>query len=136
MFAIGEASRRSGIGIETLRYYEREGVIPKPGRSTNGRRIYSTEAVGQLRFLKNCRDLGFSLADAKALLDLSGAAGPDCDAVTEMSQRHLRAVGDKISELRKLQAALEELTANCSAGKIHCPMLDKLRRSQVFDPEG
>ncbi|MXN66562.1 MerR family transcriptional regulator [Stappia sp. GBMRC 2046] len=129
MFAIGEASRRSGVGIETIRYYEREGIVPRPERSANGRRVYSTEAIGLLKFLKNCRSLGFSLADAKALLDLSGSARSDCDAVLDVSKRHLRAIGEKIAELRKLEAALEELTANCSAGNTECPMLDTLRRS-------
>ncbi|MCD9150154.1 MerR family transcriptional regulator [Pseudophaeobacter flagellatus] len=71
MIAIGEASRQSGIGIETIRYYEREGIVPKPERAANNRRLYSVHDVGRLRLLKKCRDLGFPLADAKTLIDLS-----------------------------------------------------------------
>ncbi|MGR3760151.1 MerR family DNA-binding protein [Roseobacteraceae bacterium NS-SX3] len=127
MFAIGEASRRSGVGIETIRYYEREGIVPKPGRLANGRRVYSLEAIGRLRFLKKCRDLGFSLAEAKALLGLAGAGASDCQAVQEMSARHLAAIRQKIRDLQKLEAAMTELMANCSAGNTGCPMLDALR---------
>jgi len=128
VFAIGEVSRKSGVSIETIRYYEREGIVPKPDRLPNGRRVYVSEEIGRFKFLKNCRDLGFSLPDAKALLDLSGAAHSDCEAVSRMSKTHLDSIRDKISELKKLDAALQELTANCSAGNTDCPMLDKLRK--------
>ncbi|UWQ32382.1 MerR family transcriptional regulator [Leisingera sp. M527] len=70
MTAIGEASRQSGVSVETIRYYEREGIVPKPQRAPNNRRLYSARDVGRLRFLKRSRDLGFPLADAKTLLVL------------------------------------------------------------------
>ena len=127
MFAIGEASRQSGVSIETIRYYEREGIVPPPERSANGRRIYSAEAIGRLKFLKNCRNLGFSLSDAKALLELSVGEHSDCDTVSRMGDRQLASTRKKIAELRRLEAALTELTANCSEGNTNCPMLDALR---------
>jgi MerR family mercuric resistance operon transcriptional regulator len=127
MIAIGEASRQSGVGIETIRYYEREGIVPKPERASNNRRLYSKRDVGRLRFLRKCRDLGFPLADAKTLLDLSEGSGADCQTVKEMAERHVSNVRGKIKELIRLEAALNELTANCDSGNISCPMLSQLR---------
>lgn len=130
MIAIGEASRQSGVGIETIRYYEREGILPKPERDANNRRLYTVQDVGRLRFLKRCRDLGFPLADAKTLLDLSEGGGEDCQSVKEMAELHISNVHGKIGELRRLEAALNELTANCDSGNVSCPMLSKLRTVQ------
>ncbi len=127
MIAIGEASRQSGVGIETIRYYEREGIVPKPERASNNRRLYSQRDVGRLRFLKKCRDLGFPLTDAKTLLDLSEGSSEDCQTVKEMAELHVCNVRDKIKELIRLEAALNELTANCDSGNVSCPMLSQLR---------
>jgi len=130
MIAIGEASRQSGVGIETIRYYEREGIVPKPERAANNRRLYSADDVGRLRFLKTCRDLGFPLADAKTLLGLSEGGGKDCQSVKEMAELHISNVREKIKELGRLEAALVELTANCDSGNVSCPMLSQLRTAQ------
>ncbi|MES0828494.1 MerR family transcriptional regulator [Ruegeria sp. SCP11] len=127
MFAIGEASRQSGVGIETIRYYEREGIVPKPERASNNRRMYFTRDIGRLRFLKKCRDLGFPLADVKTLLDLSEGDVEDCQSVKQLAELHVFNVRAKIDELRRLEAALVELTANCDSGNVSCPMLSKLR---------
>jgi len=127
MIAIGEASRQSGVGIETIRYYEREGIVPKPERAANNRRMYSQREVGRLRFLKRCRDLGFSLASAKTLLDLSESSDADCQSVKALAEVHISDDRQKIIELGKLETALVELTANCAAGNVACPMLNKLQ---------
>ncbi len=129
MFAIGEASRRSGVGIEAIRYYEREGIVPKPERAANNRRQYTPKEVGRLRFLKQCRDLGFSLLDAKALLDLSDQRQTDCQTASLIAETHRTSVRKKIDELERLDAALGELTANCSKGNVGCPMLAKLQEA-------
>lgn len=127
MIAIGEASRQSGVGIETIRYYEREGIVPKPERAANNRRLYSAHDVGRLRFLKKCRDLGFPLTDAKMLLGLSEGGDADCQSVKEMTELHIADVREKISALKRLEAALSELMANCDSGNVSCPMLSQLR---------
>ncbi|WP_298855673.1 MerR family transcriptional regulator [uncultured Ruegeria sp.] len=127
MFAIGEASRQSGIGIETIRYYEREGIVPKPERASNNRRMYATQDIGRLRFLKKCRDLGFPLADARTLLELSEGDSEDCQSVKDLAEHHVLNVREKIEELERLEAALTELTANCDSGNVSCPMLSQLR---------
>ena len=127
MFAIGEASRQSGVGIEAIRFYEREGIIPRPERAANNRRQYSKADVGRLIFLKKCRDLGFPLADAKALLDLSEEHGAGCGTASQIAASHKQSIRKKISDLKRLERALDEVTANCSNGNWHCPMLLSLR---------
>lgn len=127
MLAIGEASRQSGVGIEAIRYYEREGIIPRPERAANNRRQYSKDDVGRLIFLKRCRDLGFPLAEAKALLDLSEERGADCATALHIAASHKAGIRKKISDLKRLERALDEVTANCSSGSLHCPMLLSLR---------
>ena len=127
MIEIGQASRLSGVGIETIRYYEREGIIPAAARALNNRRVYGPTDVGRLRFLKRCRDLGFGLADARRLLDLSEHQSTDCQQAKEMAQTHIADVRAKIAALATLDAALSQLTANCDGGSRACPMLDRLR---------
>ena len=127
MHAIGAASRLSGVPIETIRYYEREGVIAKAERSSSGRRVYTNAAVAELRFIRRCRDLGFPLPVARKLYSLSGDETADCGEVRAFGLSQLAAVKTKITELQKLAMALEELTANCAEGSTSCPMLDQLR---------
>ena len=127
MVAIGEAAQRSGVGIETIRYYEREGIVPKPPRAANGRRDYPDALIANLRFIKRCRDLGFPLREAKGLLALSQGDQVNCQDVQNIGHAQLGEVRTKIAELKMLEAALVELTSNCENGSTSCPMLDRLR---------
>lgn len=127
MIAIGEASRLSGVSIETIRYYEREGIISKAGRTESGRRTYSDAEISELRFIKRCRDLGFSIHDAVALRNLADAPSDACETVEQLGRKHLSDVQAKLAELRQLESALAELVANCAKGQSDCPMLDALR---------
>ncbi|MFN3578200.1 MAG: MerR family transcriptional regulator [Tabrizicola sp.] len=126
MVAIGEASRKSGVAIETIRYYEREGIIGRAGRTISGRRDYSKAEISELRFIRRCRDLGFSLADAVALRDLSRDTGVPCSAVEQVGRKHLETVRARLAELTVLEQALAELVRNCEQGKQICPMLETL----------
>ncbi len=134
MIAIGEASRLSGVSIETIRYYEREGVVSKPARTASGRRLYSDANVSELRFIKRCRDLGFALQDAQALRRLAGEPSNACETVERLGREHLANVRSKIAELRKLELALAELTANCARGRVGCPMLKALMEPDPENP--
>ncbi len=125
-FPIGEASKRSGVTIETIRYYEREGIVPEAERSANGRRRYSAEAVARLRFVKRCRDLGFSIPEVKALLSLASDESSNCAKVKRIGEDHLDDVRGKIADLGRLETALVELLSHCEAGRTDCPMLKEL----------
>ena len=126
VFAIGEASKRSGVAIETIRYYEREGITPKPGRTSSGRRVYNDLDIANLAFIRRCRELGFSIADIVALRALSGEIEGACDEVATLGKRHLLEVRAKIADLRKIETALEELVQSCKGGSARCSMLETL----------
>jgi MerR family mercuric resistance operon transcriptional regulator len=129
MIAIGEAARLSGVSIETIRYYEREGIVGRPARAGSGRRLYSAAEIADLTFIRRCRDLGFPMSDARTLLALSHGQEQNCDRARDLASGHLAAVRARITELRRLEAALEELTGNCASGSPLCQLLDELRRS-------
>ncbi len=124
MIAIGEAARQSGVSIETIRYYERAGIVPRPRRGANGRRAYAAEDVARLRFVRRCRDLRFSMAEARALMRLDEG---NCDTVRVLTEANLDKVRKKISVLQTLEAALAELAENCARGSTRCPMLEELK---------
>ncbi|MFQ5565218.1 MAG: MerR family transcriptional regulator [Paracoccaceae bacterium] len=126
MPSIGEAARGSGVPVETIRYYERVGVVPGPPRSASGRRVYDAAGIARLRLIKHCRDLGFSLADARALLALSENSDAPCGEVKVIAEDHLAEVGRKIRALRDLESALAELVRECAEGNTACPALRAL----------
>ena len=126
MQTIGEAAKLSGVNIETIRYYEREGIVPAADRSANGRRLYDAPAITRLRFIRRCRDLGFSISDVRALLDLSNNSSKHCDDVHAISERHLLDVRERLSDLRELETALSELVQACVDAQSECPTLKQL----------
>lgn len=126
MFPIGEAAKRSGVGIETIRYYEREGVIPQPERTNSGRRTYAERDIAKLRFVKRCRDLGFPIRDSKSLLALTDGSQSNCSHVGSIAQNHLDDVKAKIKDLRRMESALAHMTKQCSIDNEKCPVLDQL----------
>jgi MerR family mercuric resistance operon transcriptional regulator len=128
MFAIGQASKQSGVKIETIRYYERVGVVPKPGRSAGGRRLYSAEEIAKLRFVKRCRDLGFPISIIQTFLSLAAQDDRSCGEVKTLAENHLAEISAKIENLTSLREALRSLSKNCDAGSAACPMLDSLMK--------
>ena len=128
MIAIGEASRQSGVGIETIRYYEREGIVSKPGRSPGGRRLYSPDEIAKLRFVRRCRDLGFPISIIQTFLSLTEQGGRSCGEVKTLAENHLDDISAKIENLTRLREALLGLSANCDDGTAACPMLDSLMK--------
>lgn len=126
MATIGEAARRSGINIETIRYFEREGVVPQPGRSAAGRRLYTEDDISVLVFVGRCRKLGFTQTDIKALLALRTAPVTECADVLSIALQHRQAVRSRIEDLQRLDTALMALVAECEAGSTKCPAIEKL----------
>jgi DNA-binding transcriptional MerR regulator len=136
MYAIGKASAQSGVHIETIRYYERAGVVAKPGRSAGGRRLYTNTEIATLRFVKRCRRLGFSIAKIKGLLSVSSADERSCSEVKAIAEGHLVEIEAKIENLMGLRNALRNLKENCADGTSSCQMLevlmsDRLEEGQV-----
>lgn len=123
MASIGAAARQSGLSVETIRYYERARVVPPPQRSESGRRDYDDSDIARLRLIRRCRDLGFSLPDARALLALSEADDAPCAKVKAIAKSHLAEVHDKLAALRQLEAALSELISECAVGNTNCQAL-------------
>lgn len=126
MRTIGEAAKHSGVTVETIRYYEREGIVPEADRHANGRRLYDKAAIARLRFIRRCRDLGFTISDIRTLLDLSGASSRSCADVKEVGGRHLAQVRQRKADLESLEAALIELLRACAEDQPDCPALSQL----------
>jgi len=124
---IGEMSRRTGVHVETIRYYERIGVMPRPKRSDGGHRLYNVPQLNRLAFIKRSRDLGFSLKEVLTLLALVDSGEMTCSEVHALTVEHLTDVKSKIADLRKLEHALKDLAAQCSLGNVsNCPIVETL----------
>ena len=133
MFTIGKASERSGVKIETIRYYEREGIVAKPGRSAGGRRMYSSDEIAKLRFVRRCRDLGFPISIIQTFLSLTAQSDRSCGEVKTIAENHLGEIDAKIENLVRLREALFSLSKNCDDGTAACPMLDALMKDGFGD---
>lgn len=126
MYPIGEAAKKSGVHIETIRYYEREGIVPAAERTASGRRVYDAVAIARLRFVRRCRDLGFSITDIRAFLDLSDSPDRSCAEVRVIGERHLTEVRARLADLMQLETALVELVDQCADEQRDCPALKRL----------
>jgi len=124
---IGELSKRTGVHIETIRYYERIKMLPKPPRTNGGRRSYDAAHVRSLTFIKRSRDLGFSIDDIRELLRLGGPGKAPCREVRDIATDHLDEVREKIAHLRQVEQLLEKMIALCTGtAASECPVLDVL----------
>ena len=130
MPTIGEVSAGSGVHVETIRYYERIGLMPKPARSANGRRSYDANAAARLGFIRRARDLGFALADISALLSLADNRAA-CRDAHALATRHRDAIRAKIKELRRLDRLLSGTTEHCTrTPAAPCPIIEVLTGMQ------
>lgn len=124
----GELAKRVGVNVETLRFYEREGLIPEPPRRVSGYREYPAESVRLIRFIKRAQELGFSLREVRELLALRVEPGTTCADVRHKAQEKVSDVREKIADLQAIERALNSLTASCSGeGPLtDCPILECL----------
>ena len=126
---IGAAAAASGCHIETIRYYERIGLLPHPARSVSGYREYLPEEVDRLRFITRGRELGFSLEEIRSLLALSDDPTLSCRDVDQLARHHLADVRQRLRELRRIAQELERTIASCAGGKRgQCAILGALSR--------
>jgi MerR family transcriptional regulator, mercuric resistance operon regulatory protein len=123
---IGELSRRTGCNIETIRYYERIGLMPPPAR--RGRyRSYGGEDVGRLGFVRRARELGFTLDEVRALLGLTVGGQASCAEVRELAASHLKDVRTRIADLKRMERVLADSVSACDAGQDPgCPLIQAL----------
>jgi len=126
--SIGELSRRTGVNIETIRYYERIKMLPPPPRTASGRRVYGPAETRALAFIRRSRALGFTLDEIRALLALSAENGQDaCGEVRDLAAGHLAEVQAKIADLRAMERVLADAVRRCDAGELPgCPLIDAL----------
>jgi len=129
-WGIGALSRATGVNIETIRYYERIGILPPPPRSRGGHRVYGTDHMKRLAFVRRSRELGFSLQDVRGLLDLVDGGEVTCDQVKAVTLGHLDEVRQRIADLRRMERVLRDMAATCAGGDVpECPIVDALFRA-------
>lgn len=110
---IGEVAKRSEVGIETIRYYERQGLLAEPERRPSGYRQYDESVVSRLMFIRNAKELGFTLAEIKELLALRFDVNTKCIHVRQRAERKVTNIGDKIRSLQKMKRSLKKIISQC-----------------------
>ena len=126
-FTRGDLARATGCNIETIRYYEKTGLLPDPPRTDAGYRIYSAAHATRLRFILRARELGFSMEDIRGLMGLEDGAAPTCAEVKERTERHLEDVRMRIADLRRIETVLAATASCCSGAEVpECPVLDAI----------
>lgn len=127
----GELAQRGGVNIETIRYYERRGLLPKPPRSASGYRIFSVEDARRVRFIKRAQELGFSLDEIRGLLALRVSSKGTQGDVRQLAEAKIADIEEKIKSLRAMKNALQVLTAACcpDGGSLsECPILESFEK--------
>jgi MerR family mercuric resistance operon transcriptional regulator len=129
-YSIGAMSAATGVNIETIRYYERIGLMPKPPRSEGGHRVYDATHLKRLAFIRRGRELGFSLDEVRDLLGLARGHGLTCAQVKAMTEQHVIEIRRKVKDLKRLERVLGDLAAQCHGKEVpDCPILEGLAAS-------
>ena len=125
---IGKLASRGGVNVQTIRYYERSGLLPEPVRAASGYRLYADDTVRRLSFIKQAQLLGFSLSEVQELLALRMQPGITCADIRQRARRKIVAVDSKIDDLRRIKDALTRLAAACRGNgpTSDCPILEAL----------
>ena len=110
---IGKLAERSGVSAQTIRYYERSGLLPQPTRTISGYRVYSNDAVLRLNFIKHAQILGFSLGEIQELLLLRTQQGATCADIVQRAYQKIGTIDKKIEDLQRIKGALKTLVATC-----------------------
>ncbi|TXH38901.1 MAG: MerR family transcriptional regulator [Rhodospirillaceae bacterium] len=124
-----EIAKRTGCNLETVRYYEKVGLLPEPPRTEGGHRAYDANHERRLRFILRARELGFALDEVRTLLRLVDERDAPCGEVRDVAAAHLRDVQTKIADLRRMERVLKETVAQCADGaRPECPLVESLFR--------
>ena len=126
IFSIGGLADASGVTVETVRFYQRQGLLAQPERPAGGIRRYGSADIARLRFIKAAQRLGFSLDDVSELLRLDDGAG--CSIAQTRAERKLADVRAKLADLRRMEAALADVVSRCATakGRMRCPLIETL----------
>lgn len=131
---IGELARTTSTKVETIRFYEKIGLLPEPGRTSANYRDYGAAHLARLSFIRRARDLGFTLDQVRELLTLSDDRSRSCGAVDTVARAHLAQIDQKIADLRALRRELDELIGQCRQGAIsECRIIEALGPSSQRD---
>jgi MerR family mercuric resistance operon transcriptional regulator len=130
---IGKVASSAGVNVETVRYYQRSGLVPEPPRPPGGVRRYSAETVARLRFIKRAQELGFTLAEIRRLLALGDPQA--CGKARALAADKLSLVRARLADLRRMGGVLEALIQRCDAtrGKVACPIIESLTGQEKLD---
>ncbi len=126
---IGQLAQAAGVNVETVRYYQRRGLLFEPDRPTGGIRRYSGADTERIRFIKAAQGLGFSLDDVEELLRLED--GTHCGQARQLAERKLGEIRSKIGDLRRIESTLDDMVSRCRAvrGKLRCPLIASVHRA-------
>ncbi|HAU1249873.1 TPA: heavy metal-responsive transcriptional regulator [Legionella pneumophila] len=130
LLTIGQIAKQAGLSNDTVRLYERYGLIKKPERAPNGYRQYSGQAIEQLQFISRAKEMGFTLKEIKELLSIHQTSQHTCGDVKHRTQEKLNQLAEKINELKKLESAIKQLQADCDKHKPDdlCPLFTALKQ--------
>ncbi|MDX2019041.1 MAG: MerR family DNA-binding protein [Deltaproteobacteria bacterium] len=130
---IGELARAAGVGVETVRFYERRRLLAVPPRRRSGYRLYPEDAVARVRFIRSAKDLGFTLSEIAELLELRVTPGRTCADVRTLARAKIAAVEAKLAELAQIKGALETLVKSCQGRgpSADCPLLDAIAEKTI-----
>ena len=137
ILTIGQVARRAGVGVETVRFYERQGLLEEPPRRASGYRQYPEQVVARLHFIKRAQRLGFSLKEISELLLLRVDSHTSCEEVRQRTEAKIASVERKLVELQRMRQALLQVHSLCigSGPTGRCPMLDALDQQVPQDPD-
>lgn len=130
--SIGQVAQRADTSVDTIRYYERNGLIDAPARRASGYRSYTPEVIQRLRFIRRAKDLGFTLSEIGELMSLTSQAQRDMGSMKQAAQNKLVMVEEKLRELERIRSALRQLIAACPGqGALeHCPIVEALNQEK------
>src|SRR5947199_7838801 len=136
ILSIGQVARRAGVGVETVRFYEREGLLEEPPRRASGYRQYSEQVIKRIHFIKRAQKLGFSLKEISELLLLRVDAQTSCEEVKQRTEAKIAEVERKLVELQRMRQALLQVASLCTGRgpASACPMLDALAQQETQNP--
>lgn len=130
LMQIGEIAKLSGVGIETIRFYEREGLLPEPERRPSGYRVYDGSCIERLEYIRRAKELGFALGEIRDLLELSYVAGSNCGHIRQRAEAKIADIESRVRSLKRMKSGLLKIVQRCRTkhGGDDCPLVLKSAR--------